>query len=125
MKTKKKSAVATAPAGVASELIIATQSAFLFLFGVAAIMSTSAVVNGFNALRSATSSAAIITDEGIVTDEGVFKLEHIRGIIDNFQLIGISITIFGAIVCGACALRLWRKARMEAGARGKVFRTKR
>lgn len=124
MKQKKKTAIATAPVGTASELIIATQSAFLFFFGVAAIMSTAAVVNGFNALRSASSAAAIITDEGIVTDEGVFKLEHIRGIIDNFQLIGISITVFGAIVCAACALRLWRKSRMEKAGR-PVIRVKR
>ena len=106
-KTRKKAAVAN---GTASEVIIATQSAFLFLFGLAAIMSTSAVVAGFNALRSLTSAAAVITDEGIVTDEGTFKLEHVRGIIDNFQLVGIVVTIFGAIVCAATAIRIWKKA---------------
>lgn len=110
----KKKAAQVASAGTASEVIIATQSAFLFLFGVAAIMSTSAVVAGFNALRSLSSAAAIVTDEGIVTEEGTFKLEHVRGIIDNFQLIGICITAFGAVVCVACAIRMWRKSRANA-----------
>lgn len=107
----KKKAAQVAGAGTASEVIIATQSAFLFLFGVAAIMSTSAVVAGFNALRSLTSAAAVVTDEGIVTDEGTFKLEHVRGIIDNFQFVGVCITAFGALVCVACAVRMWRKSR--------------
>lgn len=121
-KTRKKLQPAGVPQGTASEVIIATQSVFLFLFGLAAILSTSAVVAGFNALRSLSSAAAVITDEGIVTDEGTFKLEHIRGIIDNFQLIGIVVTIFGAIVCTATAIRLWKKSQVQTA---KPIRLKR
>ena len=112
MKKKQKRAQKNEQ-GTPSEVIIATQSAFLFLFGVAAIVSTSAVVAGFNALRSVTSAAAIITDEGIVTDEGTFKLEHVRGIVDNFQLVGVVVTIFGAIVFLSSGIRLLKKARIE------------
>ena len=120
---KKKPNIAKKGAqGTSSEVIIATQSAFLFLFGVAAIVSTSAVVAGFNALRSVTSAAAVITDEGIVTDEGIFKLEHVSGIINNFQLVGIVITVFGAIVFLSSGIRLMKKSRQE---RNGLVRAKR
>jgi hypothetical protein len=98
-----------AKGGNASEVIIATQSFFLFAFGMAGIMATSAVVAGFNALRNLNSAVAIVTDEGIATEDGVVNLERVRGIIMNFELVGICVSAFGFIICVATCIRMYRK----------------
>lgn len=95
--------------GSVSEVIIATQSFFLFAFGVAGVMATSAVIAGFNALRNLNSAVAIITDEGIATDDGVVNLERVRGTIMNFELIGICVSSFGLIICIATCIRIYKK----------------
>lgn len=107
MKKKLK----PAGSGSVSEVIIATQSFFLFAFGMAAIMATSAVVAGFNALRDMNSAVAIVTDEGIVTENGVVSVERVRGIVDNFGLIGVSVSGFGFIVCVATCIRIYSKMK--------------
>ena len=98
-------------AGSVSEVIIATQSFFLFAFGMAGIMATSAVVAGFAALRNLNSAVAIVTDEGIQTEHGVVSVERVRGIIDNFELIGVCVSVFGFIVCVATCIRIYRKSK--------------
>ena len=107
MKKKLK----PAGSGSVSEVIIATQSFFLFAFGMAAIMATSAVVAGFNALRNLNSAVAIVTDEGVVTENGVVNVENVRGIIMNFELVGVVVSAFGAIVCIATCLRIYYKSK--------------
>lgn len=97
--------------GSVSETIIATQSFFLFAFGMAAIMATSAVVAGFNALRDLNSAVAIVTDEGVVTENGVVSVEKVRGIIMNFELVGIAVSVFGFIVCVATCIRIYNKRK--------------
>lgn len=106
---KKK--INPAGSGNASEAIIATQSFFLFAFGMAGIMATSAVIAGFNALRNLNSAVAIVTDEGIATEDGVVNLERVRGIIMNFELVGICVSAFGFIICVATCIRIYRKMR--------------
>ncbi len=106
---KKK--IKPAGSGSVSEVIIATQSFFLFAFGMAAIMATSAVVAGFNALRDMNSAVAIVTDEGIVTEGGVVSVERVRGIVDNFGLIGVAVSSFGFIVCVATCIRIYTKMK--------------
>jgi hypothetical protein len=110
--------------GNASEVIIATQSFFLFAFGMAGIMATSAVVAGFNALRNLNSAVAIVTDEGIATEDGVVNLERVRGIIMNFELVGICVSAFGFIVCIATCVRMYRKMQ-SAKASQKPSKSKR
>ncbi len=100
-----------AKSGSVSEVIIATQSFFLFAFGMAAIMATSAVAAGFNALRDMRSAVAIVTDEGIATENGVVSVERVRGIIDNLGLIGISASAFGFVVCVATCVRIYTKMK--------------
>jgi hypothetical protein len=107
MKKKLK----PAGSGSVSEVIIATQSFFLFAFGMAAIMATSAVVAGFNALRNLNSAVAIVTDEGVVTEDGVVNVENVRGIIMNFELIGVAVSAFGFIVCIATCIRIYTKMK--------------
>lgn len=97
--------------GSVSEIIIATQSFFLFAFGMAGIMATSAVVAGFAALRNLNSAVAIVTDEGIQTEHGVVSVERVRGIIDNFELIGVCVSVFGFIVCVATCIRIYKKSK--------------
>lgn len=97
--------------GSVSEIIIATQSFFLFAFGMAGIMATSAVVAGFAALRNLNSAVAIVTDEGIQTEHGVVSVERVKGIIDNFELIGVCVSVFGFIVCVASCVRIYRKSK--------------
>lgn len=98
-----------AGSGSVSEVIIATQSFFLFAFGMAAIMATSAVVAGFNALRNLNSAVAIVTDEGVLTEHGVVSVEGVRGIITNFELVGVCVSVFGFVVCVATCLRIYKK----------------
>jgi hypothetical protein len=107
MKKKPK----PAKSGSVSEVIIVTQSFFLLAFGLAAIMATSSVVAGFDALRNIHSAVAIVTDEGIVTENGVVSVERVRGIVDNFGLIGISISVFGFVVCVATCIRIYTKMK--------------
>ena len=107
----KKKPTKTKSNGSGSEFIIATQSFFLFAFGMAAVMATSAVVAGFNALRDVHSAVAIVTDEGIVTENGVVSVERVRGIVDNFGLIGISVSVFGFVVCVATCIRIYTKMK--------------
>ena len=103
----------TKPAGTGSvsETIIATQSFFLFAFGMAGIMATSSVIAGFNALRDLNSAVAIVTDQGIQTEHGVVSVERVRSIIDNFELVGVCVSVFGFIVCVATCIRLYRKVK--------------
>ena len=115
MKKKTK----PAGSGSVSETIIATQSFFLFAFGMAAIMATSAVVAGFNALRDLNSAVAIVTDEGVVTENGVVSVEKVRGIIMNFELVGIAVSSFGFIVCVATCIRIYRKMK-SAGPKART-----
>lgn len=115
----KKKAKPTAN-GNASEVIIATQSFFLFAFGMAGIMATSAVVAGFNALRNLNSAVAIVTDEGIATEDGVVNLEKVRGIIMNFELVGICVSAFGFIICVATCIRMYKKMREANASQGKT-----
>jgi hypothetical protein len=110
--------------GSVSEVIIATQSFFLFAFGMAGIMATSAVVAGFNALRNLNSAVAIVTDEGIATEDGVVNLEKVRGIIMNFELVGICVSAFGFVVCVATCIRMYRKMQ-EAKASQKKAKPRR
>ena len=110
--------------GNASEVIIATQSFFLFAFGMAGIMATSAVVAGFNALRNLNSAVAIVTDEGIATEDGLVNLERVRGIIMNFELVGICVSAFGFIICTATCIRIYRKMQ-NAKALQKPVKVKR
>lgn len=107
MKKKPK----PAKGGSVSEVIIATQSFFLFAFGMAAIMATSAVVAGFNALGDTNRAVAIVTDKGIVTGNGVVSVERVRGIVDNFGLIGVSVSAFGFVVCVANCIRIYTKIK--------------
>lgn len=100
--------------GNASELIIATQSFFLFAFGMAGVLATSSVVAGFNALRDLNSAFAIVTDQGIQTEHGVVSVERVRGIVNNFELVGVCVSVFGFIVCVATCIRLYRKMKPEA-----------
>ena len=55
--------------GNASELIIATQSFFLFAFGMAGVLATSSVVAGFNALRDLNSAFAIAMRKRLALEE--------------------------------------------------------
>jgi hypothetical protein len=107
MKKKLK----PAGSGSVSEVIIATQSFFLFAFGMAGIMATSAVVAGFNALRNLNSAVAIVTDEGIQTEDGVVSVERVSGIVNNFELVGVAVSAFGFIVCVATCIRIYNKTK--------------
>lgn len=108
MKKKLK----PAGTGSVSEVIIATQSFFLFAFGMAGIMATSAVVAGFAALRNLNSAVAIVTDQGIQTEDGVVSVERVSGIINNFELVGVCVSTFGIVVCVATCVRIYKKNRM-------------
>lgn len=110
MKKKLK----PAGTGSVSEVIIATQSFFLFAFGMAGIMATSAVVAGFAALRNLNSAVAIVTDEGIQTEDGVVSVERVSGIINSFELVGVCVSVFGLVVCVATCIRIYRKTRKTA-----------
>jgi hypothetical protein len=110
MKKKLK----PAGTGSVSEVIIATQSFFLFAFGMAAIMATSAVVAGFAALRNLNSAVAIVTDEGIQTEDGVVSVERVSGIINNFELVGVCVSVFGLIVCVATCIRIYKRKQSNA-----------
>ena len=107
----KKKPKAQEKSGNASEVIIATQSFFLFAFGMAGVMATSAVVAGFNALRDLNSAVAIVTDAGIQTESGVVSVERVRGIINNFELVGVCVSVFGFIVCTATCVRIYIKMK--------------
>jgi hypothetical protein len=96
-----------------SEVIIATQSFFLLAFGAAGVMATSYVVAGFNALRDVNSAVAIVTDAGIQTETQTVSVEAVRGIINNFQLVGISISVFGGIVFTATCLRIYNRNKLK------------
>ena len=111
MKKKQKEVKTN---GSVSETIIATQSVFLFAFGLAGVMATSYVVAGFNALRDVNSAVAIVTDSGITTENGTVSVEAVRGIINNFQLVGISISSFGAIVFTATCIRLYNRNKLKS-----------
>jgi hypothetical protein len=110
MKKKLK----PAGTGSVSEVIIATQSFFLFAFGMAGIMATSAVVAGFAALRNLNSAVAIVTDEGIQTEDGVVSVERVSGIINNFELVGVCVSVFGLIVCVATCIRIYKRSKAKA-----------
>ena len=109
MKKRKKLQPAGVPA-VASEVIIATQSLFLFLFGFAAVLATSSVIAGFNALQKLDSSVMLSQGE-ILSENGVVDTNKVRGIINNFELVGTVIMVFGGIVCIATAMRIYKKSR--------------
>lgn len=100
--------------GSGSEFIIATQSFFLFAFGMAAVMATSAVVAGFNALRDVHSAVAIVTDEGIQTEHGIISVERVRGIVNNFELVGICVSVFGFVVCVATCIRMYKIQKQKS-----------
>lgn len=100
--------------GSVSETIIATQSLFLLAFGLAGVMATSYVVAGFNALRDVNSAVAIVTDTGIQTEAGTVSVETVRGIINNFQLVGISVSVFGSIVFVATCIRLYNRSKLKS-----------
>lgn len=102
-----------AEAGSVSEVIIATQSFFLLAFGLAGVMATSYVVAGFNALRDVNSAVAIVTDAGIQTETQTVSVEAVRGIINNFQLVGISVSVFGSIVFAATCIRLYNRNKLK------------
>lgn len=110
MKKKLK----PAGTGSVSEVIIATQSFFLFAFGMAGIMATSAVVAGFAALRNLNSAVAIVTDEGIQTEDGVVSVERVSGIINNFELVGVCVSVFGLIVCVATCIRIYKRSQAKS-----------
>jgi hypothetical protein len=110
----KKKPKATESNGSVSETIIATQSFFLLAFGLAGVMATSYVVAGFNALRDVNSAVAIVTDAGIQTETETVSVEAVRGIINNFQLVGISVSAFGSIVFAATCIRLYNRNKLKS-----------
>ena len=76
-------------------------------------MATSTVVAGFAALRNRDSAFAIVTDEGIQTEHGVVSVERVSGIINNFELVGVCVSVFGLVVLIATCIRIYNKSKPE------------
>lgn len=84
----------------ASEVIIATQSAFLLLFGLAAVGIATAVINGVAAFSAQA--------EKVCPSE-------LSGVVYNLQLFGALTATIGAAVCLASAHRIWRRGKKAKG----------
>jgi len=94
-----------------SEVIIAIQSVLMMLLAIAGIASTDAVTKGFNALTNAQSAAYIITDGAIVTETETISTDRVQAIIQNFELINVSILAIGSIIFISTIIRLIKKTK--------------
>ena len=94
-----------------SEAIIAIQSVLMMLLAIAGIASTNAVTRGFNALTNAQSAAYIITDGAIVTETETISTDRVQAIIQNFELINVSILAIGLIIFISTIIRLIKKIK--------------
>jgi hypothetical protein len=94
-----------------SEVIIAIQSVLMMLLAIAGIASTDAVTKGFNALTNAQSAAYIITDGAIVTETETISTDRVQAIIQNFELINVSIFAIGSIIFISTIIRLIKKTK--------------
>ena len=110
-KTKKNPSPSPVKNGVA-ESIIAIQSGFLLLVGVAGLLSASAIVAGFKAITNANSAVALITDKAVITDTGdSIPIERVEGIINNFQIVCVVTLAVGGLIAVASGIRLLIKLR--------------
>ncbi len=112
-KTKKSLSPNPSPKqnGVA-ESIIAIQSTFLLLVGIAGLMSASTIVAGFKAITNANSAVALITDKAVVTDAGDnIPIERVEGIVNNFQIVCVVTLAVGGLIAVASGIRLLLKLR--------------
>lgn len=99
------------------EVVVALLAGFILIFGIAGYMATDGVQLGFKLLQSPKSMAAMATEDGLFTDEGIVSFTRIRGIINNLQLFTYCAIFFGATVCGAFCVRIWRTTKVSREAR--------
>lgn len=73
-----------------TEVLIATQSTFLLVFGLAAFISSNAVL------------------------ENVYATAEMKKVVQTFQTVGFSILAFGLIVFVSNCLRIFKKAHFDS-----------
>jgi hypothetical protein len=94
-----------------TEVIIATQSVLMMALAIAGLLSTDAVTSAFKALTNAQSAMYIITDNAIVTETENISTERVQSIIQNYELINVSILAIGSIIFISTIIRLIKKTK--------------
>jgi hypothetical protein len=74
-------------------------------------MSSVTIIAGFHAMRDLDSAVTLITDGAIVTDKTKVSVEHVEGIINNFELICTISLVIGSVVALATSYRILKKLR--------------
>jgi hypothetical protein len=93
----------------ASEQIIVIQSLMLLAFGLAGYMSSSAIIDSFNAIRDPNSMVAIATDNALLTDTTTVDLTTAEAIVRNFRFICLITLTVASVLAVTNGLRLLAK----------------
>ena len=109
MKVKRLSNVAV------GEAIILVQSLLLMALGMAAWGASDTIMGCLDVLRNGENMVAFATEDAIVTDTGTISTGAAQAVINNFEIVCLSVMSIGTVVAIASLVRLAKKGGFRRG----------
>lgn len=98
-----------------AEVIILVQSLMLAALGMAAWGATDTIMGCLAVLRNSENMVAFATEDAIVTDTGTISTGAAQAVINNFEIVCLSVMSIGTVVAIASLVRLAKKGGLLRG----------